>query len=86
MPPYLLFTVVLGAIYGAIFHLWRGRNLREFVIYFLTGIIGFGAGQAVAGLLGFSLFMLGPIHLLEASLASWAALFLISWIKPFPRS
>jgi hypothetical protein len=85
MPPYLLFTVVVGGIYGVIFHLWRGQNLRELAIYFLTGIIGFGVGQGIASLLGLSLFMLGPIHLPEASLVSWASLFIIRWLKPFPQ-
>ncbi len=84
MPPYLLLSVLLGALNGTIFHLWRGKTFRDLIIYFLTGIIGFGVGQFLGGLLGFDFFQLGSVHIIEATLASWAGLFLIRWLKPFP--
>lgn len=84
MPPYLLLSLLLGGLYGVLFHLWGGKTLRDLVIYFLTGIIGFGAGQALAQIIGLDLTLIGPIHVVEATLASWASLFLIRWLKRFP--
>ncbi|NJN95829.1 MAG: hypothetical protein HC875_17850 [Anaerolineales bacterium] len=81
MPPYLLLTILLGGAYGALFHLWRGKNIRELMIYFLTGIIGFGIGQAAGNVLGLNVFLIGPLHILEASVISWVSLFLMQWLK-----
>jgi hypothetical protein len=86
MPPYFLLSFLLGATYGTIFHLWRGKTMRDLMIYFLTGIIGFGAGQAVGSLLGLDIFLLGQVHMIEATAISWISLFLIQWLKPFPPS
>lgn len=85
MPPYLLLAALLGATYGVLFHLWRGQTMRDGVIYLLTGIIGFMVGQFIGNLVGFNIFMVGSIHLMEATLVSWGALFFIRWFKPFPE-
>lgn len=81
MPPYLLLSVLLGGIYGVLFHLWQGKTIRDLVIYFLTGIIGFVLGQVLSNLLGFTLFLIGPLHVVEASLTSVVMLFLMKWLK-----
>ncbi|MCK6627931.1 MAG: hypothetical protein L6R45_22480 [Anaerolineae bacterium] len=81
MAPYLLLSLLLGGAYGALFHLWRGKNIRELVIYFLTGIIGFGLGQAIGNLLGLNVFLIGPLHIVEATVMSWACLFVMQWLK-----
>jgi hypothetical protein len=81
MPPYILLTILLGAAYGTLFHMWRGKNLRDLIIYFLTGILGFLVGQELGILMGFNLFLIGPLHVVEASLISWGSLFLMQWLK-----
>ena len=81
MPPYILISLLLGGTYGTLFHLWRGKNLRDLVIYFLAGIIGFGFGQGLANLMGFNLLLIGPLHIIEATIASWVSLFVIQWLK-----
>jgi hypothetical protein len=81
MPPYILLSLLLGGIYGILFHLWRGKSIRDLLIYFLTGIIGFGVGQGLADLSGFTLLLLGPIHIVEATIVSWASLFVIQWLR-----
>lgn len=81
MPPYILLSLLLGATYGTLFHLWRGKTVRDLVIYFLTGIIGFGLGQGVGNLLGLELFLIGPLHVVEATIVSWISLFVIQWLK-----
>lgn len=81
MPPYLLLSFLLGGIYGAFFHFWQGKTIRDLIIYFLTGIIGFGIGQALGNLLGLNLFMIGPVHIAEATAMSWLSLLLMKWLK-----
>lgn len=81
MPPYVLLSLFIGAIYGALFHLWRGKTLRGLLLYLLTGMIGFGLGQALGALLGFNMGVIGQIHIIEASLVSWGSLFLVRWLK-----
>ncbi len=81
MPPYILLSLLLGATYGTLFHLWRGQNLRDLIIYFLMGIIGFGLGQGLGNILGVNLLLIGPVHIIEATVTSWVGLFAIQWLK-----
>jgi hypothetical protein len=81
MPPYLLLIFLLGATYGTLFHLWRGQNLRDLTLYFLTGILGFALGQFIGNLINLDLFAIGPLHIAIATLSSWASLFLVQWLK-----
>ena len=81
MPPYVLLSILLGGTYGALFHLWRGKNLRDLVIYVLAGIIGFALGQGLGNLLGFTVFLIGPLHIVEATIVSWVSLFVVQWLK-----
>ena len=84
MPPYLLLLVLLGAIYGTLFHLVWGKTVRDFIIYFLTGIIGVSLGQAIGNLLDATILMVGPLHLIEATLVGWISLFVMHWLKLRP--
>ena len=81
MPPYLLLSSLIGAIYGALFHIWRGQSLRDLAIYLLTGVIGFFLGQGLGNLIGFDFGLVGQLHLLETSIVSWLLLLLIYWLK-----
>jgi uncharacterized membrane protein YfcA len=81
MPPYLLLSSLVGAICGTLFHLWRGKNLRDLFIYCFTGVIGFGLGQALGNLIGLDMILIGPVHIVEATIVSWITLFLIHWLK-----
>ena len=81
MPPYLLLSLLLGAIYGTLFYLWRGKNFRDLLIYFLTGIAGFLLGQGLGNLLAFNYGLIGPLHVVEATIVGWGSLFLIEWLK-----
>ena len=81
MPPYILLSLLLGGIYGTLFHLWRGKSIRDLIIYFLAGIIGFGLGQWLANLLDFNFMLVGPVHIVEATIVSWLSLFVIQWLR-----
>jgi len=81
MSPYFVLAVLIGLIYGAIFHLWRGKRVKDIVYYSGAGVVGFGLGQTLGVMLGRQVFSVGPLHIIEASLASWLVLFLARWLK-----
>jgi hypothetical protein len=81
MLPYLLLATLIGAIFGTLFHLWRGKRVLDVPVYLLTGVVGFGLGQALGDLLGMNIILIGSIHIVEATIVSWLSLFLIYWLK-----
>jgi hypothetical protein len=81
MPPYLLLSALIGAIYGTLFYLWQGKIWRDLPIYLVAGVAGFGLGQALGAVIGFNLVLIGPIHFVEATIICWVSLFLARWLK-----
>jgi len=64
-----------------VFHLWRGRTPVDLPIYVLTGIIGFFLGQTLGDVIGLNVMLVGPIHVIEATVVSLTSLFFIYWLK-----
>jgi len=81
MSPALLLSALIAAIYAALFHLLRGRTLRELPLYLIASGLGFALGQLAGNLIGLNVFVIGPIHIVEASLGSWVLLFIARWLK-----
>jgi len=81
MSPTLLLSALIASIYGALFHVWRGRSFRDLPLYLIASGLGFALGQLIANLFGLDIFTIGPIHIIEASLGSWAMLFIARWLK-----
>jgi thiamine transporter ThiT len=81
MPPVLLFSFLIACIYGTLFYLWRGRTLRELPLYLIAAVLGFSLGELAGNAIGLDAFMIGPLHIVEASLASWGMLFIARWLK-----
>ncbi len=81
MPPYLLLSSLLGAVYGTLFHLWRGRRPHDLLIYFGAGILGFLLGQMLSNFIETNFFPIGPINLVEATVVSWIILFFVHWLR-----
>jgi hypothetical protein len=81
MPPSLLLSSLIASVYAALFHLWRGRSFRELPLYLGAAVAGFGLGQLAGDLIGLDALMIGPLHVVEASLASWGLLFIARWLK-----
>ena len=79
-PPVVL-SLVVASLYGGLFHLVWGQSWGEFVLYWITSIVGFGLGQAIGNVIGLNIMMVGQVHLLEATLACWAGLFVAKWLK-----
>lgn len=72
--PGLLLSIVLSVGYASLFHFWRGRSLRDLLLFLIVSAVGFGAGQLVGTLIRVPLLQVGEIHLLEASLGAIVAL------------
>jgi len=81
MSPALLLSALIASIYGALFHVWRGRSFRELPLYLIASGLGFALGQFAGNLIGLHIFVIGPIHVIEATLGSWAMLFIARWLK-----
>jgi hypothetical protein len=81
MSPALLLSSLIAGIYGALFHLWRGRTFRELPLYLIAAVLGFALGQLAGNAIGLDIFMIGPLHIIEASLGSWGMLFIARWLK-----
>jgi hypothetical protein len=81
MRPDLLLIVSIASIYGAAFHLWRGRSLRDLTIYVVTAIVGFGLGHLAGQSANLDVLTVGQLHVLEGSLCSWGLLFVARWLK-----
>jgi hypothetical protein len=81
MSPSLLFSSLIAGVYGALFHLWRGRTFRELPLYLIAAGLGFALGQLAGDAIGLDIFMIGPLHMIEASLGSWGMLFIARWLK-----
>ena len=81
MSPYILLSVLIGGIYGTLFHVWQGKNLKDSLFYLVAAMLGFWFGQMGADFYGLTSFMIGPLHLLEASLGSWLVLLIARWLR-----
>ncbi len=81
MSPYFLLSVLLGGAYGSLFHIWQGKSATDIFYYFPAGVIGFGLGQVAAKTLGWQFLLIGPIHIIEASIGCIVILLLARWLR-----
>ena len=79
--PALILSLIIASAYGALFHVWKGKTAKDLLIYLAAGLVGFGLGQLVGNNLGLGIFMIGQIHIVEASLICWLILFIAKWLK-----
>lgn len=81
MSPPVALSLVVASLYGGLFHLIWGQSWGEFLLYWITAIVGFGLGHAIGNVIRLNILMVGQVHLLEASLVCWVALFVAKWLK-----
>lgn len=79
--PAFIFGLFVAILMGGLFHFWRGGNLGRLILYIILSIIGFWIGHIVAGVLGWSLFDVGPLHLGMSILGSLATLAFGYWLS-----
>lgn len=68
--PSLLLSLLLSIAYASLFHLWRGRSLRDYVVFLFAALAGFGAGQLLGALIRLPMLQIGEIHLIEATVGA----------------
>lgn len=88
MPPSLILSLLLGSIYGLLFHSMFGRKLWQLPCFWLSAVLGFYVGEILAILAGVELLRLGNIPILPATVGALGGLF-ICWFftsSPEPRT
>ena len=72
--PAVVLSVLIASGYAFIFNFFWGGTFRQLARYWLIGLIGFGLGQLVAAIAGWTVLSIGDVHLLEGTLGCWLAL------------
>ncbi len=81
----LVLGFLLSTAYGSGFHVIMGGPARRILLYVLAAWIGFGLGHFIGDLLNISIFQLGTLHLLTASIGAWIALLSSWWLVAHER-
>ena len=74
VPPALLLGILLSVAYASLLHVWKGRSLRDLLLYLIASAGGFAVGQLLGLLLQIPLPRMGQVHVVEASVFAWLAL------------
>ena len=80
--PALLFGITLAALYGSLFHLWKGGNPARLLADLLIAEIGFWAGHSVAAIQHWQWGTFGVLHLFTATAGSVLLLMLGDFLLP----
>ncbi len=74
VPPALLLGILLSVAYASLLHVWKGRSLRDLLLYCIASAGGFALGQLLGLLMQIPLPRIGQVHVIEASVFAWVAL------------
>jgi hypothetical protein len=81
LSPSIAFSVMLSSLYGAVFHFIWGKRWRDLALYWLVAVVGFGIGHALSSFVGFSIYMIGVVRVVEGTVVSWVCLFVARWLN-----
>lgn len=73
--PSIALALVISSLIGISFYLLFGKGWLRLGVYWGVAVVGFMFGQIVTTLLSFSLFAIGSVNLLEATITCLIALF-----------
>lgn len=76
----LVLAFLLATGYAAAFHLLVGGPAAHLLLYVVASWVGFIAGHLLGDWLGLTLFRLGAVQLLSASLLAWLFLLGSRWL------
>lgn len=74
VPPGVLVGLTLSALYAGLFHVWRGRSLRDLVVFLIVSAAGFAIGQMIGVLLQLPFPHIGQVYFIEGTFFSWLAM------------
>ena len=80
MLPWLVWTVLVAAISLTAFIAVRGRAGRDLGALSVAALVGTAAGNAVGGLIGLDLALVGEFHLVGAIIGAALALGGTAWL------
>jgi hypothetical protein len=83
--PSVILGFLLATLYGALFHVLFGGDLRRLALFLLVGWLGFALGQVFGTVGGFKLLSIGQIHTFSATLGAWLALLAAHFLTAAPR-
>ena len=79
--PLFVLGSAVATVWAALFHLLFGRGWLDLALYWFVGLIGFAVGQTMAEALNLQWVLIGQMHVIEATLACWLAMFVAHWLK-----
>ncbi len=79
--PALVFAFVLASLYGLVFFLIFGHGWARLGLYWIAALVGFAAGQWMAGAIGLGVFDVGAAHLVEGTVASGLCLLAVRALR-----
>jgi hypothetical protein len=79
--PVFLLGTTIATVLAAAYHLWRGTNLKQAILFWFSAVLGFFAGQLLGSVFISSWPMVGQISIVPAFAFSVAALFIVSGLK-----
>ncbi len=83
LSPSIVFAFTLASLYGFLFYLVFGRGWARLALYWAVGLLGFVLGNWLGSILGLALLPVGEVNIVEATLVSWAGLFVArAWRRP----
>ncbi len=86
--PAVTIAFILATIYGVVFHLIVGGDVRRLALYLLAGWLGFALGQISGVMLEVDMLRIGSLRTLSATAGAWTALLVARMflIRPLRRS
>lgn len=72
--PSVVFSFIIATLYGAAFHLVSGGDARRLALFLLAAWLGFSLGHVFGDMFDITLFDVGQLHILAATIGAWLAL------------
>lgn len=79
--PALIFGILVAALIGSAFHVWRGGNLGKLVLYLILSEAGFWMAQILGDQIGWRFWSVGVINLGMCVLGSSVFLGVGHWLS-----
>ena len=80
--PALVLSFILASAYATLFYSWQSRGVRILLFFWLASVAGFALGQAVGVKLHLIPWMIGQVHIAEATAGSFLVLLAANWLRP----
>ncbi len=81
IPPAIVIILILSVLYGALFHLWKGKTWRDMGSLILVALTGFIIGQILGIYLQLDVLKLGQVHIIEGTLFAWLLMLAFVWLR-----